>query len=255
MAGWRAPDLGHPGLAGRPGHRRARRGLGLRIAGRPAAGGRDPVAEIDLTHVAALAFTSVNGVEAFARLSAERRSPVFAVGDRTARAAREAGFADVVSADGDVEALAALIAGRRGGRRGAVGRRQGTGRRPGLAPGGGPADRPARGGLRDGRPRSVARDPGPAGQPAHGAAAFAARGASWRRWLRQAPAPNLRALCLSTAVAAPLLGLSEQEAAGPDVRAAPGRNRAAGPAHALAEHCAARRRGARMAHDARSRSR
>ena len=67
---------------------------------------------LDLTGVAALAFTSVNGVAAFARLETDRTRPVFAVGDRTARAAREAGFADVASADGDVEALAALIMGQ-----------------------------------------------------------------------------------------------------------------------------------------------
>jgi uroporphyrinogen-III synthase len=73
---------------------------------------RDLSPQIDLTDVAALAFTSVNGVAAFARLDADRRRPVFAVGDRTARAAREVGFTDVTSADGDVEALAVLIAGQ-----------------------------------------------------------------------------------------------------------------------------------------------
>ncbi len=68
--------------------------------------------KIDLAGVGALAFTSAAGVAAFARLAAERRLPVFAVGEATARAAREAGFAEVVSADGDVAALAALIARR-----------------------------------------------------------------------------------------------------------------------------------------------
>jgi uroporphyrinogen-III synthase len=42
-----------------------------------------------------------------------RRLPVFAVGDATAQAAREAGFNDVASASGDVAALAVLIAGRK----------------------------------------------------------------------------------------------------------------------------------------------
>jgi uroporphyrinogen-III synthase len=70
---------------------------------------RDLSPALDLAGVVALAFTSVNGVAAFARLDADRALPVFAVGDRTARAAREAGFEDVASADGDVEALAALI--------------------------------------------------------------------------------------------------------------------------------------------------
>jgi hypothetical protein len=110
--GRRAADLGHPGLAGRGGHRRPPRGHGPGAAGRSAAGGPRPVAVVDLSGVAALAFTSVNGVAAFARLHGDRDRPVFAVGDRTARAAREAGFADVASADGDVEALAALILGQ-----------------------------------------------------------------------------------------------------------------------------------------------
>lgn len=57
----------------------------------------------------ALAFTSANGVRAFARLSPRRDAPVFCVGARTAEAARDAGFAAVTSADGDVVALAALI--------------------------------------------------------------------------------------------------------------------------------------------------
>ena len=65
---------------------------------------------IDLSGIAALAFTSANGVAAFAARSAERVLPVFTVGAATAEAARSAGFASVVSADGDVEALAPLIA-------------------------------------------------------------------------------------------------------------------------------------------------
>ena len=62
----------------------------------------------------ALAFTSRNGVRAFAALSRERALPVFTVGHATAEAARAAGFAAVDSADGDVAALAELIARRRG---------------------------------------------------------------------------------------------------------------------------------------------
>ena len=65
---------------------------------------------IDLTGVSALAFTSANGVAAFAGRSADRDLPVFTVGAATAAAARGAGFATVTSADGDVEALAPLIA-------------------------------------------------------------------------------------------------------------------------------------------------
>lgn len=60
----------------------------------------------DLTGVAALAFTSRNGVEAFAALSGERDLPVFAVGDATAAAARTAGFASVHSAAGALGDLA-----------------------------------------------------------------------------------------------------------------------------------------------------
>lgn len=63
----------------------------------------------DLASVAALAFTSINGVAAFAALTRERNRPVFAVGDATAQAARDAGFADVLSASGDLHALARLI--------------------------------------------------------------------------------------------------------------------------------------------------
>jgi uroporphyrinogen-III synthase len=66
-------------------------------------------AAVDLQGVGALAFTSANGVTAFAALSLERRMKVFAVGAATARAARERGFADVTSADGDVAALARII--------------------------------------------------------------------------------------------------------------------------------------------------
>lgn len=66
--------------------------------------------KIDLSGVAALAFTSANGVRAFAAAVHERKLPVFAVGAATAEAARAAGYAKVASADGDVEALAALIA-------------------------------------------------------------------------------------------------------------------------------------------------
>ena len=79
-----------------------------------------PDVTIDLGGVAALAFTSANGVRAFADLSGERALRVFAVGAATAQAARAAGFRSVLSADGDVEALAEGIAARRGELKGAV---------------------------------------------------------------------------------------------------------------------------------------
>jgi uroporphyrinogen-III synthase len=65
---------------------------------------------IDLDGVGALAFTSANGVRAFAERCPERSLPVFAVGDATATAARRAGFSEVASAEGDLDALADLIA-------------------------------------------------------------------------------------------------------------------------------------------------
>jgi uroporphyrinogen-III synthase len=76
--------------------------------------------QIELKGVGALAFTSANGVRAFAEHSGERSLRVFAVGAATAQAARAAGFHTVLSADGDVEALAEGIAARRGQLRGAV---------------------------------------------------------------------------------------------------------------------------------------
>jgi uroporphyrinogen-III synthase len=79
-----------------------------------------PDIAVDLRGVAALAFTSANGVRAFADASGERSLKVFAVGAATAQAARSAGFKSVLSADGDVEALAEGIAVRRGELRGAV---------------------------------------------------------------------------------------------------------------------------------------
>ena len=79
-----------------------------------------PDVHIDLSGVVALAFTSANGVRAFAELRGERDLKVFAVGAATAAAARAAGFRSVLSADGDVEALADGIASRKAELRGAV---------------------------------------------------------------------------------------------------------------------------------------
>ncbi len=88
----------------------------------------EPLLEIDyleaplpaLEAFQALLFTSANGVRAFADISPERALRVFAVGAATAQAARAAGFKLVLSADGDVEALAEGIGQRRGELRGAV---------------------------------------------------------------------------------------------------------------------------------------
>ena len=76
--------------------------------------------EIDLTGVAALAFTSANGVRAFAGLNARRDIRVFSVGAGTTAAAKAAGFKAILSAEGDVNALAGRIAARRSELRGTV---------------------------------------------------------------------------------------------------------------------------------------
>ena len=62
----------------------------------------------DLAGVQAVLCTSANGIRALARLSGERRIAVFAVGEATAARARDAGFARVESAGGNVEDLARL---------------------------------------------------------------------------------------------------------------------------------------------------
>ncbi len=67
----------------------------------------------DLAGVAALAFTSANGVRAYLKAGGPNAIPAFAVGPTTANAAKEAGFPDVVAAQGDVGSLAATIASAR----------------------------------------------------------------------------------------------------------------------------------------------
>ena len=170
----------------------------------------DPLLEIafldpavDLSGVAALAFTSANGVEAFARRPTARDMPVFVVGETTARAAREAGFAQPFSADGDVEALAALISRTRPGPVLCVSAREPA------------ADLPGRLQAEGVSARAVAvyaaLDRAPAPETLARLAGFdavllhsprAARGLAGV--LERAPAPALRALCLSQAVADPL---------------------------------------------------
>lgn len=70
----------------------------------------------DLSAYSALAFTSPNGVTAFTALTPERDLPVFAVGDATAERARQAGFAAVTSASGDLSDLAWRLAASASGR-------------------------------------------------------------------------------------------------------------------------------------------
>ena len=96
------------------------RNLGFEAIVAPVLKLRDLPGRIDLSDVGALAFTSANAVRAFAARSPSRDLPVFAVGKATAGVAGLVGFADVISADGNVAALARLIAGRAPGLRGAV---------------------------------------------------------------------------------------------------------------------------------------
>jgi uroporphyrinogen-III synthase len=65
----------------------------------------------DVADIQALLFTSAAGVRNFSAQAPRRDLPALTVGDATAAAARDAGFSDVRSADGDVHALAAFAAG------------------------------------------------------------------------------------------------------------------------------------------------
>ncbi len=64
---------------------------------------------LDLTGVQAMLLTSANGPHALAEATERRDLPVFAVGNATAAAARQAGFADIECAEGDAADLAALV--------------------------------------------------------------------------------------------------------------------------------------------------
>lgn len=72
---------------------------------------RPVAADLGLDGVTALAFTSRNGVDAFADRSPERTLPVFTVGDATAELARARGFGTVRSAQGALVDLAGLLVG------------------------------------------------------------------------------------------------------------------------------------------------
>ena len=63
---------------------------------------------LDLGDAQAVLCTSGNGVRALALVTAERRMPLFAVGDATAARAREEGFEHVESAQGDAADLTRL---------------------------------------------------------------------------------------------------------------------------------------------------
>ncbi len=153
---------------------------------------------VDLTGVAALAFTSAAAVRAFAARAAFRGSgwdlPGFALGQATAQAAREAGFDNVLSAGGDAAALAALIAAQ-----------DLTGEilHPGAAELA--ADLPGVRALAiyDSHPAAL-----PAGFTTQDLDAVLLHSPRAARLLAALPPPpGLVALCLSPAVAAPLTGL------------------------------------------------
>jgi uroporphyrinogen-III synthase len=78
----------------------------LTIAPEPDARARLAIA---LEGAQAVLFTSLNGVDALAASTERRDLRAFAVGDGTAAAARQAGFAEVESAHADAEALARLV--------------------------------------------------------------------------------------------------------------------------------------------------
>lgn len=64
---------------------------------------------VDPHGVQAILATSANGVRALAAATPERGLPMLAVGDASARVARDLGFARVEGAGGDVDSLAALV--------------------------------------------------------------------------------------------------------------------------------------------------
>jgi uroporphyrinogen-III synthase len=64
---------------------------------------------LNLSGVAALAFTSANAVRAYAALTPRRDFPIWTVGVSTAQAARDAGFDRVTSGEGNVGDLGARL--------------------------------------------------------------------------------------------------------------------------------------------------
>ncbi len=87
---------------------RARFGSGIRIVISPVLTPKLLAPPIPAGPFAALVFTSETGVAGFRQVSADRHLPAWCVGNRTAAAARAAGF-DTRSAAGDLGALAEAI--------------------------------------------------------------------------------------------------------------------------------------------------
>lgn len=113
------------------------RGLGLEPVVDPVLEPRALDADLDTEGFDALAFTSPNGVRCFADRSDARALTAYAVGDATAEALRAAGFAQVVSAGGDVSALAATLIADQPGRVLHLGPTRPAGDLPALAAAGG----------------------------------------------------------------------------------------------------------------------
>jgi uroporphyrinogen-III synthase len=159
---------------------------------------------IDVNGVGALAFTSVNGVEAFAARSAWRDARVFAVGAATGAAARSAGFKDILTSEGGVAALARVVAAHRRDIAGAVLHPAAAEVAGELSAAGVP--------IRTVTVYETTATPRDAGFEAriadiHAALVHSAKAArQLAEILRRRPAPGLRLLCLSPAVAAPLRG-------------------------------------------------
>lgn len=162
--------------------------------------------DIDLSGVAALAFSSANGVRAFAERSGRRELKVFAVGAATAQAARQAGFRSVLSSEGDVTALARGIVARRSELKGTVlhaGAAELAGDLTGeLMQAGVEARRLI---LYESRPVTLVETQLKSVLRADAVLLHSPRAARvLAQILRKTPAPNLRALGLSPAVLKPL---------------------------------------------------
>jgi uroporphyrinogen-III synthase len=167
---------------------------------------RNLACDLDLRSTGALAFTSANAVRALAARTPDRTLKVFAVGDATAVAAREAGFRNVLSTRGDVASLAAGIVSRRRELTGAV-----------LHPGGADLAGDLVGALTASRiearsltlyetaPRELSEEVLARIDSFDDVLVHSPNGArALAKLLRDHPAPRLRALCLSRAVAQPL---------------------------------------------------
>ena len=69
-----------------------------------------PAPDFKVDQAGGLVFTSANGVRFFAEASTQRDLTAWCVGPATEATAREVGFTDILNADGDAEALFALLA-------------------------------------------------------------------------------------------------------------------------------------------------